>query len=334
MPAPLPVTPKRPIVVCITGAAGQIGYSLIPLVASGEMFGMDQPVELRLLDIAPMMEPLKGTVMEIHDCAYPLLTSVKYGSDPKEMFKDLDVGLFVGGFPRKAGMERKDLIARNSSIFKEHGAALNEVAKPTTKVVVVANPANTNCLILSTNAPKIPRRNFTCLTRLDHNRALVQLAEKAKVPVADVRNVIIWGNHSSTQYPDVTYALIQGKRAVGVIVDNEYLHNAFISTIQKRGAEIIAARKASSAMSAAKAVKDHMRSWFLGTKDGEWVSMGVMTEGNTYGLDQNLCFSLPCKCLAFDYQVVTGLAWDEFSKEKIRATEKELQDERKEALGI
>ncbi len=324
---------KKPIIVCVTGAAGQIGYSLVPLVASGEMFGPDQPIELRLLDIPPMTESLKGLSLEIQDCAYPLVRDLKYGSDPREMFKDIDVGLFVGGFPRKEGMERKDLIAKNCNIFKEQGTALNEVAKSTTKCLVVANPANTNCLILSHYASKLPRENFTCLTRLDHNRALAQLAEKAKTEITKVKNVIIWGNHSSTQYPDVNFATIDGKPAKEVIPDEKYLHGDFLTTVQKRGAAIIAARKASSALSAAKAIKDHIKSWFLGTPGDEWVSMGVLSVGNKYGVDENLCFSFPCKCKDFKYEVVNGLKWDEFSKGKIEATQKELQEERKDALG-
>ena len=324
---------KKPLVVCITGAAGQIGYSLIPLVASGEMFGPDQPIDLRLLDIMPMLESLKGTAMELQDCAYPVLASVKYGADPREMFRDLDVGLFVGGFPRKEGMERKDLIAKNCNIFKEQGIALNEVAKLTTKILVVANPANTNCLILATNAPRIPKKNFTCLTRLDHNRALAQLAAKTNVPIEQVKNVVIWGNHSSTQYPDTSYAKINEKFAAEVIGGTKYLHEEFITTVQKRGAAIIAARKASSALSAAKAIRDHMRSWYFGTPEEEWVSMGVLSVGNNYGIDENLCFSFPCKCKNFEYKVVEGLIWNEFGKEKIKATQKELIDERKDALG-
>ncbi len=320
--------------VCITGAAGQIGYSLIPLVASGDVFGADQPIDLRLLDIPPMMESLRGTAMEMQDCAYPALASVKYGADPREMFKDMDVGIFVGGFPRKEGMERKDLIAKNCGIFKEQGAALNEVAKPDSKVLVVANPANTNCLALSHYAPRIPKENFTCLTRLDHNRALAQLAEKAKVPVPKVKNVIIWGNHSSTQYPDVSFATIDGQPLRGIITDEPYLKGEFITTVQKRGAAIISARKASSAVSAARAIRDHLRTWYFGTPEGEWVSMGVLTQGNKYGLDENLCFSLPCKCKNFKYEVVNGLKWDEFSKEKIAITQKELLEERKDALGF
>lgn len=325
---------KKPLVVCITGAAGQIGYSLLPLVASGEMFGKDQPIELRMLDITPCLESLKGSAMELQDCAYPVLTAVKYGADPKEMFKDMDVGLFVGGFPRKEGMERKDLIAKNCGIFKEQGKALEAVGKSSAKILVVANPANTNCLTLSANAPKIPKKNFSCLTRLDHNRALAQLADKAKTTVEKVKNVIIWGNHSSTQYPDVTHGTIAGKPIKEVIPDEKYLHGDFLTTVQKRGGAIIAARKASSALSAANAIKDHMRSWYFGTPEGEWVSMGVIAPDNKYGVDPNLCFSFPVKCKGLEYEIVDGLAWDAFSKEKIAATQKELQEERAEAALV
>ncbi len=324
---------KKPLVVCITGAAGQIGYALIPLVASGDVFGYDQPVELRLLDIAPQIELLKGTVMEIHDGAYPLVVDVKCGFDPREMFKDMDIGLFVGGFPRKEGMERKELMAKNCGIFKEQGQALNDVAKPTARILVVANPANTNCLVLSKFAPNIPKENFSCLTRLDHNRTLAQLAEKAKVPLPAVKNVIIWGNHSSTQFPDTNYAVIDNKPATDVIADANFLKDELVTVVQKRGAAIIKARKASSAMSAAKAIRDHMRSWYFGTD--EWTSMGVIAKGNPYGIDEDLCFSFPCRCTGgFEYKVVGGLLFDDKGKERIKATELELVEERKEALGL
>lgn len=324
---------KAPLIVCVTGAAGQIGYSIAPLIGSGEFFGHDQLIELRFLDIAPMMPVLQGLVMEMQDCAYTAITKVKCGADPKEMFKDMDIGIFLGGFPRKEGMERKDLIAKNCSIFKEQGIALNEVGKATTKCLVVANPANTNCLILSSFAPKIPKKNFTCLTRLDHNRTIAQLAEKANAPVNTIKNVTIWGNHSSTQFPDTVNATINGKPVAEVITDAAFLTGTMMTTVQKRGAAIIAARKASSALSAAKAIRDHMRSWMFGTPEGEWVSMGVIAENTKYEIDHDLCFSLPVKCKGFEYEIVEGLAWNAFAKEKIALTMKELQDERKDALG-
>jgi len=321
-------------VVCITGAAGQIGYSLIPLVASGEVFGENQPIELRLLDIAPMTEALKGAAMEIQDCAWPLV-SVKYGSDAKELFKDIDVGIFAGGFPRKEGMERKDLIAKNVAIFKEQGQILNEVAKTTTKILVVANPANTNCYILSRYATKIPKENFTCLTRLDHNRALTQLALKADVAVKNVKNVIIWGNHSSTQYPDPTHVQINDRPVDEFIKEKEFLQGELVSSVQKRGAAIISARKASSALSAAKAIRDHLRSWYFGTQEGEIVSMGVLSHNNNYGIDKELCFSFPCKCTkGFKYEIVDGFKFDEFGTSKMKTTEKELQEERADAMAV
>ena len=321
---------KTPLVVCITGAAGQIGYVLSGLVASGQVFG-ERCISLRLLDIEMCMTSLKGLVMELEDCAYPTIESIQFGSDPKILFKDIDVGLFVGGFPRKQGMERKDLIAMNCKIFKEQGIALDTTAKKTVKCLVVANPANTNCLMLSKYAPSIPKKNFSCLTRLDHNRAIGQIALKGKFLVNEVKNVIIWGNHSGTQYPDITYATASGKKVSEAINDEKYLHGEFISTVQKRGAAIIEARKASSALSAANAIKDHMMCWYYGTKDDEFVSMGVLTQGNKYGIDEDLCFSFPCKCKDFEYQIVDNLPFSEFSKLKIAETEKELKDERKDA---
>jgi malate dehydrogenase len=324
---------KSPLVVCITGAAGQIGYVLSQIVASGQVFG-ERKIALKLLDIEMCMPQLKGGVMELEDCAYPTLASVELGFDPMIIFKDMDVGIFVGGFPRKAGMERKELMAKNCNIFKVQGAALDKVAKKTAKILVVANPANTNCLMLSQYAPSIPKKNFSCLTRLDHNRALSQLAIKANTPVETVKNVIIWGNHSSTQYPDVSYATINGKKVSEVISDQKFLTQDLIATVQKRGAAIIEARKNSSVISAANAVKDHLKSWVLGTPEGTFVSMGVISQGNKYGIDENLCFSFPCTCKNFEYTIVDNLPFSEFSKEKIAATEKELKEERAEALSL
>lgn len=291
-------------------------------------------IELRLLDVEMCKDPLRGLVMELEDCAYPFVASVQSGFDPMVLFKDMDVGIFVGGFPRKQGMERKELISKNCNIFKVQGAALDKVAKKTCKILVVANPANTNCLMLSKYAPSIPKKNFSCLTRLDHNRSIGQLSIKSKAPVTSINNVIIWGNHSSTQYPDVTYATINGKKATEVINDEKYLSGDFITTIQKRGAAIIDARKASSALSAANAIKDHLKDWYFGTKDNEFVSMGVLTEGNKYGIDEDLCFSFPCKCKNFEYTIVEGLAFNEFSKAKVLATEKELKEEKTDALSL
>ncbi len=320
------------LTVCITGAAGQIGYSFIPLVLTGQVFGTSTRINLRLLDIPQCEEVLKGLVLEIEDGAYPLLSSVQTGSDPKVLFKDIDVGVFIGGFPRKQGMERKELLTLNGNIFKAQGEALNAVAKPDCHVIVVANPANTNCLLLQSNCPKLPKENFTCLTRLDHNRALSQLALKANVHVTAVKNAIIWGNHSSTQYPDVNHATIQGKPVREVIKDDAYLNKDFIERVQKRGAEIIAAKKTSSVFSAANAVKDHLKDWFLGGPVGEWTSMGLISKGD-YNVPKDICFSYPVVCKGhWAYEIVQGLKHDEFSLEKIKVTTQELEDEKKDAF--
>jgi malate dehydrogenase len=316
----------------VTGAAGQIGYAFIPLLLTGQVFGPDVHIDLRLLDIPAMEDVLKGVIMEIEDGAYPLLEKVSSGSDPKVLFKDIDVGVFFGGFPRKPGMERKDLLKTNGKIFKEQGEALNSVANPNVKCVVIANPANTNCLLLSTYASKINKKNFTSLSRLDHNRVLTQIANKAGCHSSDVHNVIIWGNHSLTQYPDVNNGNIKGKNIREVIKDEEYLNGPFIEKIQKRGGEVLAARKSSSVFSAANATKDQLKDWYNGTKEGEWVSMGVISKGE-YGIPQGLCFSYPVVTKDFDYQVVPGLKVDEFSQKKIDITREELAQEKNDALN-
>jgi malate dehydrogenase len=330
---------KIPIKVVITGAAGQIGYSLLPNVASGQMFGLDQPVILHLLEIPQAEQALKGVIMELEDGAYPLLKSVVPTTDPNIAFKDIDVALMVGAFPRLQGMERKDLLTKNASIFKEHGIAMNN-AKKTCKIVVVGNPANTNCLILKHYATSIPTENFSALTRLDHNRSLAQIALKLKIGVSQVHDTIIWGNHSSTQYPDVNHGFVDldgNKKSIREAVnDDEYLNKDYISTIQKRGAAIIEARKFSSAMSAARAITDHMRDWFLGTKKEEIVSMGVLSDGS-YGIEKNIIYSYPVTCKDGKWEIVQKLSVDEFSKTKMKETEKELLDEKKiafEFLGI
>ncbi len=317
--------------VCITGAAGQIGYILSQLVASGQVFG-EAPIHLRLLDIKACLRQLEGVQMELEDCAFPLLQSIMIGCSANDLFLGIDVGIFVGGFPRKAGMERKELIAINSAIYKAQGDALNKYAKKTCKILVVANPANTNCSILSHYAPTIPKSNFTCLTRLDHNRALSLLAKKAHCNVESVRNVVIWGNHSSTQYPDASSAQIKETNA-NIILDSAYLRSSFISEIQQRGAAILNARKASSAISAANAIKDHMRDWYFGTRPGEFVSMGVISN-NEYGVSNEICFSFPCVCRDFEYQIVEGRAIDAFSKKMLIQTENELIEEKKEAMSV
>merc|ERR1711962_64212 len=270
---------KSPLRVVVTGAAGQIAYSLLYQVASGYVFGMDQPLILHLLDIPVAMGSLGGVVMEIQDCAMPLVKDVVATDDPNVAFKDVDAAFLVGAMPRKEGMERKDLLAMNVKIFKVQGQALDQFAKKSVKVLVVGNPANTNALICSHYAPSIPKENFSAMTRLDQNRASAQLAMKAGVDLSDVKKVTIWGNHSSTQFPDASHATINGKPAVGVINDDDWIKNQFIPIVQKRGGAVIAARKLSSAMSAAKAACDHMKSWFQGTPAGDWVSMGVFSDG-------------------------------------------------------
>lgn len=322
---------KKPLIkVCVTGAAGQIGYALLPMICRGLMLGADQRIWLNLLDIPQAQDALKGVVMELHDCAFPLLAGVSQGSDPVEMFRDCDLIVFLGGFPRKAGMERKDLISKNVSIFKQHGEALNTVGKPSVKCVVVANPANTNCLALSKFAPNIPKKNFTCLTRLDQNRAVWQIADRAKAPVYEVSNITIWGNHSATQYPDVNQGSVGGQYIRQYLNDDAWLNGDFISTVQKRGAAIIQARKLSSAMSAASATVDHVRDWYFGTPSGKWVSMGVVSDGS-YGVPEGLVFSYPVTSKNFEWEIVKNVPLDKFSLEKICATAKELVEERSEA---
>jgi malate dehydrogenase len=321
------------LTVCVTGAAGQIGYAFVPLLLTGQVFGPNTRINLRLLDIPQCEEVLKGVILEIEDGAYPLLNSVSSGSDPKVLFKDIDVGVFIGGFPRKQGMERKELLTMNGNIFKGQGAALSEVAKKDCHCIVVANPANTNCLLLQSNCPNIPKENFSCLTRLDHNRSLSQLALRAGVHVTEVKNTIIWGNHSSTQYPDVNHGTIGGKPIREVIKDDAYLNKDFIERVQKRGAEIIAARKLSSVFSAANAVKDHLRDWYLGGRPGEWTSMGLISKGD-YAVPTDICFSYPVVCKGnWQYEIVQGLKHDEFSLEKIKITTQELEDEKKDAFS-
>ena len=322
---------QKSLKVCLTGAAGQIGYAFIPLLLSGQVFGTETLIELRLLDIPQCEEVLKGVILEIEDCAYPLLSSVTSGSCAKDLFKDIDVGVFVGGFPRKDGMERKDLLAINGKIFKEQGEALNESASPNCKCIVVANPANTNCMTLQHFAPKLPKENFTALTRLDHNRAKAQLAAKLGVSTTAVKNVIIWGNHSSTQYPDVNHGTINGAPIREAINDEAYLNGDFIARVQKRGAEVLKARKLSSVFSAANAVKDHLKDWYFGN-ELEYVSMGLISDGNHYGVPAGINFSFPIKCLGnFQYQIVDGLCIDAFSQEKLDITTKELLEEKADA---
>jgi len=317
---------KQPVRVTVTGAAGQISYSLLFRIASGDMLGKDQPVILQLLEITPALKALEGVAMELDDCAFPLLAGIVMTDDPMIAFKDTDYALLVGARPRGPGMERKDLLEANAAIFSVQGKAINAVASRGIKVLVVGNPANTNSLIAQRNAPDINPRQFTAMTRLDHNRAMAQLAQKTGKTINDVMNMTIWGNHSSTQYPDISKTTVDGKAAEGLI-DNDWYVNEYIPNVQQRGAAIIKARGASSAASAANAAIDHMRTWALGTPEGDWVSMGVYSDGS-YGIDKGLIYSFPCVCKNGDWEIVQGLEISEFSRARMQATEKELQEER------
>jgi malate dehydrogenase len=318
---------KKPMRVAVTGAAGQIGYSLLFRIASGEMLGKDQPVILQLLEIPDekAQKALKGVMMELDDCAFPLLQSMVPASDPKVAFKDVDVALLVGARPRGPGMERKDLLEANGAIFVPQGKALNEVASRDVKILVVGNPANTNALIAMKNAPSLKPTQFTAMMRLDHNRALTQVAQKTGKPVTSVKKMGIWGNHSATQYPDVYHAEVDGRNAAQLINDQAWIEGTFIPTVQKRGAAIIDARGLSSAASAANAAIDHVRDWVLGTS--EQVSMGIPSDGS-YGIPEGLMFGYPVTCSGGQYTIVKGIEHNDFAKSKIAATQKELTEER------
>ena len=318
---------KTPVRVAVTGAAGQIGYSLLFRIASGAMLGADQPIILHLLEITPALKALNGVVMELEDCAFPLLAGVVQTDDPNVAFKDVNYALLVGSMPRKQGMERGDLLAANGGIFRPQGQALSEHAATDVKILVVGNPANTNALIAMNNAPKLDNKQFTAMTRLDHNRALSQLAAKTGKPVSSLSKMTIWGNHSSTQYPDLFHAEIDGQPAAASINDQAWLEGTFIPTVAKRGAAIIEARGLSSAASAANAAIDHMRDWALGTKDGDWVSMGIPSDGS-YGIPEGLMYSFPVTCKDGQYNIVQGLEIDAFSRAKMDATAAELIEER------
>lgn len=318
---------KQPLRVAVTGAAGNISYAMLFRIASGEMLGKDQPVILQLLEIAPALDALKGVVMELEDCAFPLLAGIVQTDDATVAFKDVDYALLVGSRPRGPGMERKDLLEANAAIFSAQGKALNDVASRDVKVLVVGNPANTNALIAQRNAPDLDPRNFTAMTRLDHNRAMAQLAEKTDSTVNDIKNMTIWGNHSSTQYPDLTSATVNGKPALD-LVDRDWYENTYIPEVQQRGAAIIKARGASSAASAANAAIAHVRTWALGTDENDWVSMGVYSNGE-YGIAEGLIYSFPVTCANGDWSIVEGVdVSSDFSKEKMAATEQELSEER------
>jgi malate dehydrogenase len=326
--------PKPRKRIAVTGGAGQIAYNLLFRIATGEMLGADQPIALHILELPEAMTMLEGVKMELEDCAFPLLKQIKIGSDPFEVFKELDYALLVGAKPRGPGMERGDLLKDNGKIFIEQGRALNAVANRNVKVLVVGNPCNTNCLIAMANAPDIPKGNFHAMTRLDQNRAAAQLALKAAVDVSDIDNVIIWGNHSSTQVPDFVHATIKGEPVTQRIKDTAWLEKDFISTVQKRGAAIIAARGKSSAASAASSAIDAMKAIVTPTPAGKWFSSGVSAHGNPYGIDENLVFSFPCRSKGDGtYEIVPGLDWNAFLKEKIALSEKELIEERELVSG-
>jgi len=317
---------KAPVRVTITGAAGQIGYQLAFRIASGQMLGADQPVILQLLEIPPALPALQGVEMELSDCAFNTLAGVVATDDPDIAFKDSDYALLVGARPRGPGMERKDLLEANAAIFSVQGKAINTHASRNIKVLVVGNPANTNALIASSNAPDIDPANFTAMMRLDHNRAKAQLAIKTKSRVNDITCMTVWGNHSATQYPDVNHASISGKKAAQ-LVDQNWLKESFIPVEQQRGAAIIKARGASSAASAASAAIDHMRDWALGTPKGDWVSMAVPADGS-YGIEPGIIYSYPVRCSGGKYEIVQGLKIDDFSRARMDATEAELREER------
>jgi malate dehydrogenase len=325
---------KQPLNVAITGAAGQIGYALAFRVASGAMLGADQPVNLHLLEITPALPTLGGVAMELNDCAFSTLNKVVTTDDARVAFRDCHVALLVGARPRGPGMERKDLLLANAQIFSAQGKALDAVADRALHVLVVGNPANTNALIASRNAPGLDARNFSAMTRLDHNRALSQLAEKTASHVNDIQRLTIWGNHSSTQYPDLSHALVKGKPAKS-LVDQPWIEQQFIPTVQQRGAAVIKARGSSSAASAASAAIDHVRSWMLGTAPGDWTSMAIPSDGG-YGIEAGLIYSYPVTCSNGSYQIVQGLAIDEFSRKRLDLSAGELREERdgvRELLG-
>jgi malate dehydrogenase len=317
---------KEPVRVAITGAAGQIAYSLLFRIASGEMLGSDQPVSLQLLEIAPALKALEGVVMEINDCSYPLVRDIVVTDDAGKAFDGAAYALLVGSKPRGKGMERGDLLTENGKIFKPQGQALNESARRDVKVLVIGNPANTNALIAMRNAPDLDPSQFTAMTRLDHNRAMSQLAAKTGGAMADIKRVTIWGNHSATQYPDINHATVAGKSATE-LVDRAWIADEFIPRVQKRGAEVIEARGHSSAASAAYAGLSHMRDWVGGTRDGDWLSMVVPSDGS-YGIAEGLMYSFPVTISGGQYKIVQGLAIDDFSREKMDTTRAELEGER------
>jgi malate dehydrogenase len=316
-----------PVRVAVTGAAGQIGYAILFRIASGQLLGPDTPMQLSLLEIPAAVKVAEGTAMELDDCAFPLLAGIDISDDPNQAFDGVNVAILVGARPRSKGMERSDLLEANGGIFKPQGRALSDRAASDIRVLVVGNPANTNCLIAQSNAPDIPRERFTAMTRLDHNRAIAQLARKAGASVQDITNMTIWGNHSATQYPDIFHAKVRGENAAALVSDQVWLESDFIPTVQKRGAAIIEARGASSAASAANAAIDHVHDWMLGTAPGDWVSMAIPSAG-AYGVEEGLISSFPVTCSGGSYEVVEGLDINEFSRSRIDATVNELKEER------
>jgi malate dehydrogenase len=324
---------SSPLKVAVTGAAGQIGYSLLFRLASGALLGNDRPVELRLLEIEPALKALEGVVMELDDCAFPTLAGVEIGADPNQIFDGINLALLVGAKPRGPGMERSDLLEANGAIFTAQGKALNEVAADDVRIGVTGNPANTNALIAMTNAPDIPHERFSALTRLDHNRAISQLAAKTGAPVTDIRQMTIWGNHSATQYPDIFHAEVGGKNAADLVDDQAWIENDFIPTVAKRGAAIIEARGSSSAASAASATIDAAHDWLLGSADGDWVSMAVVSDGS-YDVPEGLVSSFPVTTSGGNWEIVQGLEIDDFSRGRIDASTAELAEEREAVQGL
>jgi len=325
----------NPVKVTVTGAAGQIGYAILFRIASGQMLGTDTPVHLKLLEIPDALKAAEGTAMELEDCAFPLLAGLDIHDDPAGAFDGCNVALLVGARPRTKGMERADLLEANGGIFKPQGEAINEHAASDVKVLVVGNPANTNCLIALSHAPDVPRERFTAMTRLDHNRAIAQLAAKLGVPVSEITNMTIWGNHSTTQYPDLVHAKVAGRSAWDAVDDEAWIADEFIPRVAKRGAEVIEARGASSAASAATAAIDHVHDWVIGTPDGDWVSMSVRSDGS-YGVEEGLVSGFPCTCSAGAWTLVEGLDIDDFSRPRIDNSVNELREERDavEQLGL
>jgi malate dehydrogenase len=322
-----------PVRVAVTGAAGQIGYAILFRIASGQLLGPETSIHLSLLEIPAALKAVEGTAMELDDCAFPLLAGVDITDDPNQAFDGANVALLVGARPRTKGMERSDLLEANGGIFKPQGTALNDHAASDIKVLVVGNPANTNCLIAKGNAPDIPAERFTSMMRLDHNRALAQLATKAGVPVREVTNMTVWGNHSPTQYPDIFHAKVKGKNAAEAVHDREWLEGDFIPTVQKRGAAVIEARGASSAASAANAAVEHVHDWVRGTPGGDWVSMGIPSDGS-YGVEEGLIFGYPVTCSRGAYEIVQGLDLNDFSRSRLDVTVNELKDERETVKGL